>query len=94
MSADNGIYILETEGPEYRVAHLQNIEDIWYDSTTKEYTNGDNDVAIRNARGMWTGDVLSKEGARNKAFLMEESIYQQGYPLEYGISNIKIPRWF
>lgn len=33
MSADNGIYILKTpkgEGYEYRVAHLQSIDDLYY----------------------------------------------------------------
>lgn len=29
MSADNGIYILQTAGPEFRVAHQQNIDDIY-----------------------------------------------------------------
>jgi len=29
MSADNGIYILETEGPEYRLVHTQNIDQIY-----------------------------------------------------------------
>ena len=29
MSADNGIYILETDGPEFRVAHHQNIDEIY-----------------------------------------------------------------
>jgi len=30
MSADNGIYILETSGPEYRVAYAQAIDNITY----------------------------------------------------------------
>jgi hypothetical protein len=29
MSADNGVYILETKGPEYRVAYGQNIDEIY-----------------------------------------------------------------
>jgi hypothetical protein len=29
MSADNGIYILQTYGPEYRVAHCQGIDSIY-----------------------------------------------------------------
>lgn len=32
MSADNGVYILETKGPEYRVAYAHAIENIFYDS--------------------------------------------------------------
>ena len=31
VSADNGIYILKTAGPEYRVAHLQGVENVdWH----------------------------------------------------------------
>lgn len=34
MSADNGVYILATKGPrgkkDYRVAHLQAVENLWY----------------------------------------------------------------
>ena len=29
MSSDNGIYILQTVGPEFRVAYQQNIDDIY-----------------------------------------------------------------
>jgi hypothetical protein len=29
MSADNGIYILQTRGPEYRVAYHQNIDEVY-----------------------------------------------------------------
>lgn len=29
MSADNGVYILETYGPEFRVAYHQNIDEIY-----------------------------------------------------------------
>lgn len=29
MSSDNGIYVLETAGPEYRVKHAQNIDAIY-----------------------------------------------------------------
>jgi len=41
MSADNGIYILETLGSEFRVAHLQAIENIyWDDDSNSEVVNG------------------------------------------------------
>ena len=35
MSADNGIYVMRTAGPEFRVAHAQAIETLWteYDSS-------------------------------------------------------------
>jgi hypothetical protein len=32
MSADNGVYILETKGPEYRVAYAHAIENIFNDA--------------------------------------------------------------
>lgn len=38
MSADNGIYILVTAGPEYRVAHHQNIEEIYGNFNDDTYT--------------------------------------------------------
>jgi hypothetical protein len=38
MSADNGTYILVTKGPEYRVANLQAIENM-YDSTNPSLPN-------------------------------------------------------
>lgn len=31
MSADNGTYILETKGPEFRIASFQNVEEIYGD---------------------------------------------------------------
>lgn len=37
MSADNGIYILQTKGPEYRVAHHQNIEEIYGEFSDVSY---------------------------------------------------------
>jgi len=36
VSADNGIYILETEGPEFRVAHLMAVENINFDENAPE----------------------------------------------------------
>lgn len=30
MSSDNGIYVLKTKGPEWRVSHLQAIDNIYY----------------------------------------------------------------
>lgn len=50
ISADNGIYILKTKGPEWRVAHLQAIDNIYWwptccenpciiDDSCQEYDN-------------------------------------------------------
>ena len=36
MSADNGIYILETKGPEFRVAEIMCIENIYVGNTWDE----------------------------------------------------------
>ena len=35
MSADNGVYILETKGPEYRVAYGQNVDEIYGEFSDK-----------------------------------------------------------
>jgi hypothetical protein len=45
MSADNGIYILETFGPEYRVKECQAIDSIYgkYDDETFQW-EGDNEL--------------------------------------------------
>ena len=39
MSADNGIYILVTKGPEFRVVHAQGIDNIYgdFDDTTSRW---------------------------------------------------------
>lgn len=37
MSADNGIYVLQTKGPEYRVAHQQNIDDLYGNFSEDSY---------------------------------------------------------
>ncbi len=99
MSADNGIYILETEGPEYRVAHLGAIDNLeWhekYNITTQkmEYFEDDNpDLMIINARKMWAKSPVfaDSSSALNRAWNIEKEI---GYT-EYGICHIRIPRKF
>ena len=98
MSADNGIYILETEGPEYRVAHLSAVENYLWDEEIKEMDYGNMDNAIKNAREMWHDQTvhLDKASALAEAAKMEEEIYADDYCpiLEYGISFIRIPRRF
>ena len=95
MSADNGIYILWTPGPyettEFRVAHLQAIDNLDWDVKTNELTI-DEDVRIVNAREMW-GDApvfnTRIEALEYAADRLEE------HPIcEYGISFIHIPRHF
>jgi hypothetical protein len=100
MSADNGIYILRTlkkdcpEGSldpyEYRVAHLQAIENVDWDETTGGYTE-DPDVRIKNAREMWARcNVVSKKEVDQKADELER---KYGWT-EYGIAYITIERVF
>ena len=52
MSADNGIYILETDGPEYRVREIGAIENLNWDERKGQETSNDN-VILQNARAMW-----------------------------------------
>lgn len=97
MSADNGIYILETEGPEYRVRHLQAIENLNYDRENKVDTNSSR-VMIENARRMWRNckvftdrDKALREADRQAGEILNDPICPI---LEYGICSIKIDEKF
>lgn len=83
MSADNGIYILQTYGPEWRVAHQQNIEEIYGNFSDDTYKwEGDPEEMFR-----YFGEApvfLSLEEALDFA---EEMVYDYDY-LEYGICVI------
>ena len=83
MSADNGIYILQTAGPEFRVAYQQNIDDIYGNFSDDSFQwQGDPEVMYS-----YFGDapVFSNlEAALDKA---EELSYDIDY-LEYGICVI------
>ena len=39
MSADDGVYILETQGPEYRIAHMQAVDNLFeeYNPATENW---------------------------------------------------------
>lgn len=83
MSSDNGIYILQTRGPEFRVAHHQNIEDI-YGKFSDETGHWEGDLEM-----MWQyfcdAPMFSDE---EKAFDYAEKLsYAYDY-LEYGICLI------
>ena len=97
MSADNGIYILETIGPEYRVIHTQNIEDLDYDRDCNSFTTNDN-VRIINAREVWKDSNFvhkTSDDAMKEAGQIYKEIIDGPCPiLEYGISIIKINRKF
>lgn len=94
MSADNGIYVLETKGPEFRVAHLQAIDNLTWDDEKKDHNN-DPDVAIKNARSMFgrAKKFKDKESAILYAHKQAEEIVEDG-PLEYGVCSISIDRKF
>ena len=83
MSADNGVFVLQTEGPEFRVAYSQAIDNIYGKFNDNTYMwDGDMDRMI---------DVFGKsevysnlEKALDKAELMS---YDYEY-LEYGVCLI------
>ena len=95
MSADNGIYILSTPtksgGREYRVKHLQNIEDLDWDEATEHFLHNDK-VRIGNARKMWNKSVVfTKESA---ALKVASRVLRTTIVCEYGISYIEIEEPF
>lgn len=91
MSADNGIYILETKGPEYRVRELQAIENVSWDESTGGDTS-DQDVIISNARRMWRDCKMTED--RTEALAEADRLLYKAYICEYGISFIKVDRKF
>ena len=97
MSADNGIYILQTKHPknsskyEYRVAHLQAVDNVSWDNDIGRPTT-DEDIIIKNAREMWGGCHVFTSKA--KALLKAAEMEQETAILEYGISFIRIDRVF
>lgn len=95
MSADNGVYILQTLGPEYRVRHMQAVENYYWDDE-KKANSDDPDIWVRNARQMWSNCVVHTD--RMRAYEEADQIYtkisEDGFPVEYGICVIEIPRKF
>ena len=95
MSADNGIYILQTPrvglGYEYRLAHLQAVENYLWDEKIGKQTE-DLDVWIKNARKMWCG--VAPMFSRAVAFQEAEKLYNEYGYVEYGIRVIEIDREF
>lgn len=99
MSADNGIYILQTNnadgtGVEYRVAECQAVENIYYHNPERGYTDKIADDAVL---VIYFGDskVYNKKDAYDIANRIEDDILQSYCPvLEYGVSTIKIDKVF
>lgn len=84
MSADNGVYILQTKGPEFRVAHAQAIDNVF----------GEWDVE----KNIWKGDaefILDTFGESNpfstieEAFDVAEGIERSLEFTEYGVCLIR-----
>lgn len=91
MSADNGVYILETEGPEYRVNHLMAVDNISWDAKIGGHTD-DQEIWIKNAREMWRGCETYTD--RTVALKEADRILQDLPICEYGINFIKVERRF
>jgi len=101
MSADNGIYILKTPRHEdkheqildgnifeYRVAHAQAIENIYW-----EYEDGNPEEIIIYFGGC---EIMKEKEAHEEAFRLEHKIISDPICpiLEYGISTIELPHSF
>lgn len=95
MSADNGIYILETNhkegGHEYRVAHQQAIDNLSWSEETASDTEDEN-IHIKNARGMFSDSPVFIDGSL--AWEFANNLSKEYEILEYGIQQIKINRIF
>lgn len=84
MSADNGIYILKTKD-QYRVAHFQNAEYMYYSAITGTY---EDEIVPSRAVELW-GD--SKFTRREDIALRLAHRWASGLPIcEYGVNLIKV----
>lgn len=96
MSADNGIYILKSEGPEWRIAHAQAIENINWNEETK--SSADQNHFNMEEVKQYFGEsrvFLSEQDVCEEAVKMETEICQSDFPvLEYGICEIRMPHKF
>lgn len=101
MSADNGVYVLETNGSkpgdfEYRVKEMCAIDNLYSDNVSNKETRN-SDVLIANARKMW--DKCSVLFRKDEAIVLANYYENQhrkerGYNTEYGVQFLKIDRSF
>lgn len=84
MSADNGIFVLKTKGPEFRVAYAQNIDSI-YGKFNDETLHWDGDKEA--IRQMFAGSTVFEEEF-NALDYANGLAYDYEY-LEYGVCLIK-----
>lgn len=99
MSADNGIYMLKTLGPEFRVKELSAVDNLEWDDTIEnehgEVTGGysnDPDIHIKNAREMWYKCKVFND--ENKAYNYALKLLDDNPYTEYGLCRIDIDRKF
>ena len=93
MSADNGIYVLKTRTPigsntahlyEYRVAHLQGIDNIYYDVATGGHQS---DFIPEEAYMYFKECQVIYDGAQ--AIMYAHKLAEQQVVLEYGVSVLR-----
>jgi hypothetical protein len=83
MSSDNGVYVLETLGSEFRVAYAQSIDNIYgeFNDDTLHW-NGDMDVMID-----YFGNSIVYNNLMEAIDFAEKIAYNHEY-LEYGVCVI------
>lgn len=83
MSADNGIYVLQTKGPEFRVVHCQNIDEIYgeFSDDTLKWL-GNPEMILH-----FFGEATVFSNIETALDFAEELSYSYEY-LEYGICVI------
>lgn len=86
MSADNGIYVLATKGPEYRVTHAQGIENIYYDVSSGE--QWENFIPEMTFEYFGECEVFTTEDA---ALRYAHRLAQEETVLEYGVCSLSHP---
>jgi hypothetical protein len=79
MSADNGIYILKTAGPEWRVAEMMAIDNLYYPDDKPE-------TVLKNAREMFARAEVFKD--RALALVYAFDLAKDCDVLEYGVSEL------
>ena len=96
MSADNGIYILKSDGPEWRVIEAQAIENIYWNEKTKSCADQPYFNQKEVVRYFGRCEVfLSEEEVDVEACRLVQEIADSACPiLEYGISVIHFPGKF
>lgn len=93
MSADNGIYILKSEGPEFRVVEAQAIENINWNERTRscDDRNYFNMEEVRRYFGKCKVFLSEAEADVETSRLVQEIVDSACPILEYGVSMICLP---